>query len=105
MGNDSTHSKIPTVEKSPRIMKPSRSFLTTAIIHTACVAALSTAAIHAQVVIGGVTVDGVRNSSDTGYSQLAVQATSSNWGASDALANLHVAQDAADLAWLETQLP
>ncbi len=98
MGNDSTHSKIPTVEKSPRIMKPSRSFLTTAIIHTACVAALSTAAIHAQVVIGGVTVDGVRNSSDTGYSQLAVQATSSNWGASDALANLHVAQDAADLA-------
>lgn len=45
-----------------------------------------------------VTVDGVRNGSDTGYTERAVQATTSGWGANNTLANLHTAQDGSDLA-------
>ncbi len=45
-----------------------------------------------------VTVDGVRNGSDTGYAERAVQTTTSGWGNDNALANLHTAQDGSNLA-------
>lgn len=50
-------------------------------------------AVQAQV-----TVDGVRNGSDTGYTERAVQQTATGWGNENALANLHTAQDGSNLA-------
>ena len=50
-------------------------------------------AAHAQI-----TVDGVRNGSDTGYTERAVQQTTTGWGNDNALANLHTAQDGSNLA-------
>jgi hypothetical protein len=45
-----------------------------------------------------VTVDGVRNGSDTGYTERAVQQTTSGWGGANTMANLHTAQDGSNLA-------
>lgn len=45
-----------------------------------------------------ITVDGVRNGSDTGYTERAVQQTTTGWGNDNALANLHTAQDGSNLA-------
>jgi hypothetical protein len=45
-----------------------------------------------------ITVDGVRDGSDTGYTERAVQQTTTGWGNDNALANLHTAQDGANLA-------
>lgn len=56
-------------------------------------AALAISSTQAQI-----TVDGVRDGSDVGYTAQAVQSTTSGWGANNALANLHTAQDGANLA-------
>jgi hypothetical protein len=45
-----------------------------------------------------ITVDGLRNGSDTGYAEGAVQTNTSDFGANNALANLHTAQDGSNLA-------
>jgi hypothetical protein len=45
-----------------------------------------------------ITVDGTRDSSETGYVEKAVQTTTSNWGLDDTIANLHTAQDGSKLA-------
>ena len=59
----------------------------------ALLAALTITSAHSQV-----TVDGVRDGLDTGYTERAVQATTSNWGSSNSLANLHTAQAGSNLA-------
>lgn len=60
------------------------------------------AALLASLVIttspAQITVDGLRDGLDTGYTEGAVQATTSNWGANNTLANLHTAQDGSNLA-------
>lgn len=61
--------------------------------YAALVALQSTNAAQAQI-----TVDGIRNGSDTGYTQRAVQQTTSGWGGNNTLANLHTAQDGSSLA-------
>jgi len=60
---------------------------------TALFAALAITSAQAQI-----TVDGVRDGLDTGYTERAVQATTTNWGSSNALANLHTAQAGSNLA-------
>jgi hypothetical protein len=50
------------------------------------------------VALADVTVDGTRDSSDTGYVEKAVQTTTTNWGAENTIANLHTVQDGSDLA-------
>ena len=46
-----------------------------------------------------VTVDGTRNAgTETEYAERAVQATTTNWGSGNALANLHTAQVGSDLS-------
>ncbi|MES2924044.1 MAG: hypothetical protein V4819_21000 [Verrucomicrobiota bacterium] len=62
-------------------------------LRTALLAALAITSAQAQI-----TVDGVRDGLDTGYAEGAVQATTTNWGANNALANLHTAQDGSNLA-------
>ncbi len=49
--------------------------------------------------LADITVDGFRDSEiETQYAELAVQATTSNWGANNTLANLHAGQDGSKLA-------
>ena len=62
-------------------------------LRTALFAALAITSAHAQI-----TVDGIRDGLDTGYTEGAVQATTSGWGSNNALANLHTAQDGSNLA-------
>ena len=62
-------------------------------LRTAMLAALLITSAHAQI-----TVDGIRDGLDTGYTERAVQATTTNWGSSNALANLHTAQAGSNLA-------
>jgi hypothetical protein len=59
-------------------------------------ALMITAAMPAA--LAEVTVDGTRDSSDTGYIEKAVQTTTTNWGAGNAIANLHTVQDGSSLA-------
>ena len=59
-------------------------------------ALMITAAMPAA--LAEVTVDGTRDTSDTGYVEKAVQTTTSNWGLDDTIANLHTTQDGAKLA-------
>ncbi|MBM3863192.1 MAG: hypothetical protein FJ385_04440 [Verrucomicrobia bacterium] len=51
----------------------------------------ATSTLHAQI-----AMDGVRNASDN-YAQLSVQATASNWGGGNTLANLHAVQEGSSL--------
>ena len=62
-------------------------------LRTALLAAFAITSAHAQI-----TVDGIRDGLDTGYTERAVQATTTNWGSSNALANLHTAQAGSNLA-------
>lgn len=62
-------------------------------IHAALLASLAITSAQAQI-----TVDGIRDGSDTGYTERAVQTTTTNWGANNNLANIHTAQDGSNLA-------